>query len=111
MSTPYKVPVRDYFEWQTKVLDKDLGTPPVSPTKGDRYILPSGSTGAWSGHDTEIAEYNGSSWDFIVPFTFFTAWVEDEEEMYYWNNISWSRVLQKSEEYQRRYALLVGGGM
>ncbi|NIP67909.1 MAG: DUF2793 domain-containing protein, partial [Planctomycetales bacterium] len=43
--------------WQDGVIDKDLTAPPGSPSNGDRYIIPTGATGAWAGHETEIAEW------------------------------------------------------
>ena len=33
---------------QLTVLDKDLASPPGSPTDGVRYIVAAGPTGAWS---------------------------------------------------------------
>jgi len=68
--------------WQEPVLDKDLTTPPESPSTGDRYIVATGATGVWSTHWEEIAEYNGSSWDFIIPSGGFMTFVEDENEIY-----------------------------
>ena len=39
------------IDWQDSVLDKNLSTPPVSPSTGDRYIVAAGGTGAWEqGH-------------------------------------------------------------
>ncbi len=109
MSTQYRVPVKDYFEWQSKVKSKTVATPPLSPTKGDRYILPSaGLSGVWVGHENAIAEYNGSAWFYIAPATFFTIWVEDVVKQYYWNGSVWGLVVS-SDEQARRYALLVGG--
>ena len=34
---------------QLAVLDRDLSTPPASPTAGARYIVAASPTGAWSG--------------------------------------------------------------
>jgi len=39
-------------------------TPPVSPSTGDVYLVGTVPTGAWVGHAKDIAEWNGSSWDF-----------------------------------------------
>ena len=79
-----RVPVLDKFEWQKSVKDKDLSTPPTSPSVGDRYIVASSATGDWSGHDDEIAQWNGSSWDFTEPLEGMFVFVEDEDELYYY---------------------------
>ena len=79
-----RVPVLDKFEWQKSVKDKDLSAPPTSPSVGDRYIVASSATGDWSGHDDEIAQWNGSSWDFTEPLEGMFVFVEDEDELYYY---------------------------
>jgi len=38
----YLVEARQYNAWQQPVAARDLNTPPVSPSKGDRYIVASG---------------------------------------------------------------------
>lgn len=35
------------------VKDRDLATPPASPVNGDRYLIPAGATGVWSGKPTK----------------------------------------------------------
>ena len=62
----YKVPELSTYEFQ-KSVQSILSTPPLSPSKGDRYIIGSGATGVWSGKTNQIAEYD-SSWEYIVPF-------------------------------------------
>lgn len=56
------------------VLSSTLATPPGSPTSGDRYIVATGGTGAWSTKDGYIAQYNGSGWDFTAPSAGMIAW-------------------------------------
>lgn len=111
MVAEYKIPVKDSFEWQSRVLSKTISTPPSSPNLGDRYIVPSGASGVWSGQAGKIAQYNGSSWYFITPINFFTVWVEADSKLYYWSGSAWidyaSTILGSSEE-AKRYALLVG---
>lgn len=41
-----------------------LNTPPVSPSTGDVYLVGNSPTGAFVGHEKDIAEWNGSSWVF-----------------------------------------------
>jgi len=77
------------LDWQDSVLDKDLATPPGSPSTGDRYIVAASGTGAWSGHDNDIAEWNGSSWDFTTKDEGMAAWVEDEDKLYVYNGSAW----------------------
>lgn len=38
--------------------------PPASPASGDRYVVGPGPSGAWAGHDEEIAEWDGTAWVF-----------------------------------------------
>jgi len=38
--------------------------PPISPNTGDTYLVGTSPSGAWVGHAKDIAEWNGSSWDF-----------------------------------------------
>lgn len=48
------------------VLDT-LAAPPGSPSTGDSYLVGAGATGAWAGHDGEIATWDGSQWVFTTP--------------------------------------------
>jgi len=78
------------LEWQDSVLSKTTSSPPGSPSYKDRYIVPSGASGGWSGHDDEIAEFN-TTWFYTTPSAGFTCWVEDEG-VYYTYNTSWVRM-------------------
>lgn len=63
----YKVPELSKFEWQ-KAVQSILSTPPLSPSKGDRYLIGSPATDTWENMDGYIAEYDDSDWEFISPF-------------------------------------------
>src|SRR5689334_20234350 len=52
---------------QLAILDSGLIAPPGSPGEGDRYIVGDSATGAWSGHDGEVAHFLDGAWDFAVP--------------------------------------------
>ena len=77
-------------DFRESVLDKDLLTPPVSPSAGDRYLIgqPSDTaTGDWAGHAGEIAEYDGAAWFFEAqPDEGTYVYVEDENTSYIFNN-------------------------
>lgn len=47
---------------QLAVIDTALSAPPGSPAEGDRYIVADGATGAWAGHDGEIAAFIDGAW-------------------------------------------------
>lgn len=58
--------------------------PPVSPDDGSLYIVPAGGTGAWAGHDNEVAQwYNGSWFFYAIP----TGFDIHEQE----NNLRWTQ--------------------
>lgn len=47
------------------VLDVLLN-PPGAPVDGDRYLVNGLGTGAWAGHDYEVAEWDGAAWVFVA---------------------------------------------
>ncbi len=55
------------------VLSSLLTAPPASPTEGDRYIIATGATGDWLGHDTHVTAYIGGAWVFWTPKLGWTA--------------------------------------
>lgn len=65
------------------VLDKDLTAPPGTPIVGDAYLLYGAPTGAWAGHQGEIAVYTARGWEFVAPATGLQVYVEDEDA--YWH--------------------------
>lgn len=80
-------------EWQDSVLDKDTLDPTsLTPTTGDRYIIAGTGAGAWAGQDNNIAEWNGSSWDFTTATEGFAAWIDDEDVAYVFNGTSWAKM-------------------
>jgi len=81
----------DALHFQNAVLDKDLTAPPGGESEGDRYIVASTASGAWAGHEDDIAEYRSSAWVFITPVEGFTTWVCDEDMDYVFNGSSWAQ--------------------
>lgn len=82
--------------WQEPVLDKDLTAPPGGPSTGDRYLVGTGGSGAWSGQDDDIATWSGTEWQFLTPSVGATVYVIDEATWYRFSSGSW--------------AILAGGG-
>lgn len=76
------------LDWQPSVLD-ELDTPPGTPTTGDRYLVIATATGDWVGHEDDIAEWNGTSWDFTTPNKGFAVWIEDVGRQKNYNGTAW----------------------
>lgn len=57
-------------------------TPPGSPAEGDTYIVGGSPTGAWAGHDGEIATLIGGGWTFTVPAAGWLVYDHDESAYY-----------------------------
>lgn len=78
------------IEPQASVKNRTTTTPPSSPAAGDRYIIPSGATGAWSGKTNQVAEYT-TAWTYYVPDIGWTVYADDEQKVYSWNGTAWVR--------------------
>jgi hypothetical protein len=72
------------------VKDRGLGTPPASPSDGDRYIVPSGASGSWSGYENYIAAYY-SGWIFVAPVEGMRARVDDEGGDVVYTGSAWAK--------------------
>ncbi len=63
---------------QISVKGRTTTAPPASPSEGDRWIVPAGATGAWSGKTNNIALFKDGFWAFFVPAQGWIAFVENE---------------------------------
>lgn len=111
MATCYRVPVQEEFEWQQPVINMSTTTPPGSPARGDRYVVASGATGAWSGYDDYIAYCSDAgtpTWSFTAPKEGMILWDESRDDYFHYNGSAWVRHGKKDLIDARRYALLVG---
>lgn len=71
------------------VLDRDLATPPGSPTVGDTYLINATATGAWAGLEDNVTVWDGTAWRSIAPPDGWSLWVEDELLTIRWNGTAW----------------------
>jgi hypothetical protein len=74
---------------QLAVLDRHMTAPPASPADGDRYIVASGATGAWSVWDLNVACWVDGAWMRMVPRAGWQAWVVDEASFLAWDGSAW----------------------
>lgn len=75
---------------QLSVLDRDLATPPGSPSAGDRYLVATSPTGAWSGQAGRIAAWQDGGWLFYDPRAGWRAWVADEAALLVFDGTGWA---------------------
>ena len=59
---------------QLRVQRINATVPPVSPVEGHAYALGSAPTGAWAGHDGQIASVARDGWVFVSPGTGWRVW-------------------------------------
>lgn len=64
-------------------------TPPGSNAAGDRYIVGTAPTGAWTGHNGQIARWDGVAWQYTSPQEGWLVWVKDVEALYVRKFTSW----------------------
>lgn len=63
--------------------------PPANPTSGERYILPAGVTGVWSGSAGQLAVYENMAWQFYTPAEGWFAWVSDIDQLWVFDGTTW----------------------
>lgn len=61
----------------------------LTPVTGDRYLIPIGAVGVWSGNINSVAEWNGSAWIYTVPVIDNIVYVTDTLTTYRFNGTNW----------------------
>jgi hypothetical protein len=74
---------------QLSVTSRVIATPPANPTEGNRYIVASSPTGAWSSHAGKIAAFQDGGWMIYAPKEGWLAWVRDEDKLYAFDGAIW----------------------
>lgn len=64
---------------QLSVLSRTLNAPPITPVSGERYLVATGASGDWAGHDDEFALFLDGGWLFRTPREGWRMWVEAEQ--------------------------------
>ena len=85
---------------QLAVKDRDLISPPGSPSDGDRYIPASGATGDWEDWDLNIAWYVDGVWTKLVPRGGWIVYVEDEGLVLIHDGANWVKLPAAAETWQ-----------
>ena len=93
---------------QLVVLDRDLATPPGAPGEGDRYIVDASATGAWAGHERDIAAWQDGAWRFFAPRLGWIAYVADEGALLAFSGSDWVDALTMLTSLQNMLLLGIG---
>lgn len=74
------------------VKDRDLATPPGTPSDGDTYIVAASGTGDWAGLDGHVVVWDdtASAWVDFTPGTGWVAFIEDEFKLSAYYSSAWS---------------------
>jgi hypothetical protein len=71
------------------VESRALSAPPATPLLGDAYIVGAGGSGAWAGHDNEIAAFQAGAWLFYDPAPGWQAYVKAEQAIVVFDAGAW----------------------
>lgn len=96
------------------VKDRDLTAPPGAPFASDAYIVAGGATGAWGGHDGELAIWSESlqtpAWVFVAPVLGLVVHVQDEGLYVRWDGSAWRPwPVDPADDFEDDTAAAAGG--
>ncbi|HRP76268.1 MAG TPA: DUF2793 domain-containing protein [Azoarcus taiwanensis] len=72
------------------VLSRSITAPPGGESSGDVYIPADSATGAWAGHDGELAVWDGAAWVFIAPRLGRVVVIDDEASITAYLSAGWA---------------------
>ncbi|QNU65918.1 DUF2793 domain-containing protein [Ruminiclostridium herbifermentans] len=98
------------LDWQDSVKSKEVKSVPENPQLHDRYLIPADAEGIFSGKEGQIADWNGSGWDFFTPLTGWAVYVEDENKNYTYNLSGTWVVTGGANQTIETQGGLIGGG-
>jgi hypothetical protein len=71
-----------YFDMASNfwsIADRDLSAPPGSPSTVSAYLVKATGSGAWAGHNGDIAFLVNGTWTFVDVREGMAFWIEDED--------------------------------
>jgi hypothetical protein len=67
-------------------------SPPAEPADGERHIVGVGASGAFTGHETQVAAFQDGGWNFLTPRPGWRVWNVADEELLVWTGAEWAAV-------------------
>lgn len=74
---------------QIAIRSRELAVPPAAPDDGARYIIAAPASGAWTGHEGDIAAFQDGAWAFLAPRDGWLAWIENEGALLVRHDSGW----------------------
>jgi len=74
---------------QLAVKERNRTAPPATPEEGDRYIVGANATGAFAGHEAQVALFDLGLWRFFAPQPGWRAYVEIEDLVVLFDGTEW----------------------
>jgi len=71
------------------VVSRSTAAPPLSPTSGQKYIIPLGATGAWASKTNQVAHYLLTGWQYYQPVRGAYTLVLDEDTNVQYDGTEW----------------------
>jgi len=76
--------------WELPVVNNDVSDPAtLTPTAFEHYIVPIGAVNDWAGHDNDIANWTGTTWEFISPEHSWTLYVKSVNKLIAFDGTNW----------------------
>ena len=82
--------------------------PPASPAIGNAYVVGVGASGAWAGHDSEIAGFGEGGWRFIAAIEGASAIDRSSGEILLRRGGSWEAGIVRGQEMRLGGQKVVG---
>ncbi len=81
---------------------------PETPDEGDRYLVGSGASGDFAGHEGEIALFDLGVWRFFAPRSGWRAYVEAEDRIVVFDGSQWRDLGRYARDLDRIEHLGIG---
>ena len=82
-TTPWNLPVENYTTTDPTTL---------TPVLWDRYVIAASAIGIWFGLDNQIAQWNGSGWNYFIPEEGWCIYNKDNDTLLGFNDTTWESV-------------------
>ncbi len=90
------------------VASRVRAAPPTSPQDGERYLITSGASGDWAGHDGKLAAFQDGAWQFWLPQQGWVAFIADEAAAFLFDGSAWTALKGEALPASVNPAPLVG---